>query len=104
MQKRRLDHSSLRPWSVSRPPSRSGYCPGRLLLPARRLIAGGVGLGRVINFAGLHHIGLVIVLAIAIDVDLDDDLVRLAVMNIFRLEAQTVLAAQHGVDRAEHGG
>ena len=57
-----------------RPPSRSGY-RGKLLLISRLSIAGGFRLGRVVDFAGLHDIGLFVSLSIAVHVYLDHDLV-----------------------------
>ncbi len=41
-------------------------------------------------------------MTVAIDVDLDDDFMRLAVRHIVGLESETVLAAQHGIDRTQN--
>src|SRR6185503_13551290 len=74
----------------------------KLLLGARLSAAGVFGLGRVVNLAGLYDIGLFIGCPVAIHVNLNYDLVRLAVTHIVRFEAQAVLAAQQGIDRAEY--
>src|SRR5205807_8219555 len=75
-----------------------------LLVSAFAVCARRVRLWCVVNFACFHDVSLVIVLPVAVDVDFHYDLVRLSVMNIVRFECQTVLAAQHRVDRAEYVG
>src|ERR1043165_8560397 len=66
-------------------------------LPADCLLA----LRRVEELAGLDDVFLVVVLAVAVDVHLDFDLVALAVAALAHRVGEAVLAAHERVDRLE---
>jgi len=68
-----------------------------LLLTASAHCRGTTGLGSVVKLAGLHDELLVIILPVAIDVDLDDQLVGLSV-RFSGIESQAILASQHPVN------
>src|ERR1051326_2665157 len=75
-----------------------------LLLSSLAVGARGFRFGSVVNFARLYHISLVVILAIPINIDSDQNLVGLSVAHIVRFERQAVLAAQHRIYGAKDIG
>src|SRR5713226_4541356 len=69
-------------------PLRSAGALQSLLLRAFAVRARRVRLRRVVDFASLYDIGLIVELSAAVNVNLHYDLVRLSVMNIVRFECQ----------------
>src|SRR5688572_12520160 len=88
--KRQRDHKTKAEIEFNRSP-----------LSAFRLLLRRVRLWRDEHFAGFHDVNLLVSLPVAIDINLDDDLVALPVPDVTRAESQAVLIAQQGIDRAE---
>ncbi|MDQ1637306.1 MAG: hypothetical protein QOF62_645 [Pyrinomonadaceae bacterium] len=57
-----------------------------------------VGFWRVVKLARLNDVFLVVVYAVAVDVDAHLNLMLLAVAHVAWVEGQTILAAQQGID------
>ena len=58
--------------------------------------------GRVVILPRLNHIFLVIVDAVAVNVDADFDLMLFTVLHIAGIKRETVLATQQGIYCGEH--
>jgi hypothetical protein len=78
----------------------SSSCSCRLLLhplPAALLFWRCI-FGRVVELTCLHNVFLVVVLSVAVDVYLHNDLVLLAVVHVAGTKAETVLAPQQRIN------
>src|SRR5437762_10072122 len=84
-----------------------------LLLPAAPasclLLAAGwlcycVRLGSVVKLTCLHHVFLIVIGAVPVDVHLHDELMLLAVVHVAWTKAQAVLTAQQGINRTQNFG
>ncbi len=59
-------------------------------------------LWRVVKLASLNNVLLIVVGSIAIDVDLHNQLVLLPILDVARIESETVLTSQQRIDAAKN--
>src|SRR6476660_7005360 len=59
-------------------------------------------LWRVVKLASLNNILLIVVGSIAIDVDLHNKLVLLSILDVARIQSETVLTSQQRIDAAKN--
>ena len=52
----------------------------------------------------MDNVSLLVGLTVAVNVNLHQDLMRFSVTNITRIEAETVLTAEHSINRVENVG